>query len=62
MVVNSEKISRFLRCALRHALGAFLRDIGGKIAGIPTHNTEKIYRILKKKLYAQYQGTLLNAY
>ena len=32
MVVNSEKISRFLRCALRPKLGAFLRDIGGKIA------------------------------
>ena len=36
---NSRKqrkiISRFSRCALRPALGAFLRDIGGKIAGIP---------------------------
>ena len=28
-------ISRFSRCALRPALGAFLRDMGGKIAGIP---------------------------
>ena len=28
-------ISRFSGCALRPALGAFLRDIGGKIAGIP---------------------------
>ena len=32
---NSEKISRFSRCALRPALGVFLRDIGAKIAGIP---------------------------
>ena len=29
-----KKISRFSRCALRPALGAILRDIGGKIAGI----------------------------
>ena len=28
------KISRFSRCALRPVLGAFLRDIGGKILGI----------------------------
>ena len=34
MVINSEKISRFLRCALRPALDAFLRDIGGKIMRI----------------------------
>ena len=34
MIINSEKISRFLRCALRTALGA-LKDIGGKIVGIP---------------------------
>ena len=36
---NSRKqrkiISRFSRYALRPALGAFLRDMGGKIAGIP---------------------------
>ena len=36
---NSRKqrkmISRFSRWALRPALGAFLRDIGGKIAVIP---------------------------
>ena len=32
-MVNSEKISRFSRCSLRPALGAFLRDMGGKIAG-----------------------------
>ena len=30
-----KKISRFSMCALRPTLGAFLRDIGGKIAGIP---------------------------
>ena len=35
MVVNSENISRFSRCALRPVLGAFLRGIGGKIAEIP---------------------------
>ena len=35
MVVNRKKINRFLRCALRSSLYAFLRDIGGKIAGIP---------------------------
>ena len=33
MFIIREK-SRFLRCALWPALGAFLRDIGGKIAGI----------------------------
>ena len=33
MVINREKISRFSRCALRPALDAFLRDIGGTIAG-----------------------------
>ena len=36
---NSRKqrkiISIFSRCALRPALGAFLRDMGSKIAGIP---------------------------
>ena len=35
MVINSEKISKFSRCAHRPALDAFLRDIGGKIARIP---------------------------
>ena len=39
IVENSEKISRFSRCALKPALGAFLRDIGGKIAGIPQCST-----------------------
>ena len=34
-MVNSEKIRRFSRDALRPTLVAFLRDIGGKIAGIP---------------------------
>ena len=34
MVINSEKISRFSRCHLRPGLCVFLRDIGGKIAGI----------------------------
>ena len=42
MVVNSEKIRKFSRCALRHILGAFLRDINGRIVGMPRsrHNTE----------------------
>ena len=34
MVINSEKISRFSRCALRPTLGSFLRDINSKIWGI----------------------------
>ena len=39
MVIQSEKISRFSRCALRPMLGAILRDIGCKIAGIPQCRT-----------------------
>ena len=35
--LNSEKISRFSRCALRPVLGGFLRDVGGKIAEIPQY-------------------------
>ena len=34
MVINSKKISRFSRCALRPTLCAFLREIGCKTPGI----------------------------
>ena len=54
---NSRKqrkiISRFSRCALRPALGTFLRDMGGKIAGIPQCRTLGTTLLLVNEFDAQ---------
>ena len=50
MVIHSEKISRFSRCALRPALGAILKDIGGKNPGNPAMPSSRHNTVMEKSI------------